>query len=402
MTADCDAMLRDRRSKDAATTRKTRERAGPGVVNRGKAELVDLDSQRTCIIQIGEFMDISSWTVEDLEQVECCPVCRSEQSTRLHAELADLLFESGRGRWTLFTCGRCGSAYLNPRPRRGSIGRAYASYYTHVDTPPSRLTKTERVRRRFQYGYLNLRYGYNLAPASRLGALAVLAIPKERSRADRHVRYLAKPKETPRILDVGCGNGAFLELMQWAGWDVRGMDRDAEAVAVAKSRGVAAHVGTDEDLDALDAQSFDAVTIHHVLEHSYEPVSALRHAHRLLRPGGLLWVATPNLEAIGHRRFGPDWRGLEPPRHLTLFTPDTLRSTLRQAGFTIIGRSRGGWQAGWYFEQSSAIASNSQAPVPSPARLRMEALIADLVAWALPDRSEEISFVARRPPDDTP
>jgi len=293
------------------------------------------------------------------------------------------------------------------------------------------MTALAKIGRRLQHGYLNARYGYHLEPASRPGAVIAAIAPSQGSAARRLVRCLPKPPGHPRLLDVGCGSGAWLDQMQWQGWDVLGIDFDAEAVAAANSRDVPAQVASDEDLADFEAESFDAITVHHVLEHSYDPVLTLRRIHRLLRPGGLLWVATPNLDALGHRRFGASWRGLEPPRHLVLFTASGLREALVSVGFDVVGGVRGGWQAPWYYGESASLAEGTAdgdtadghtadgeatagregtavgtATAPSGAvsrgRLRMAALAADLVAAVRPGLSEEASFVARRPASGEP
>ena len=61
------------------------------------------------------------------------------------------------------------------------------------------------------------------------------------------------------------------------------------------------------------------MTLNHVVEHLHDPAGVLRRIAAILRPGGTLWIATPNLHALGHRRYGPDWLALDPPRHLVLF-----------------------------------------------------------------------------------
>src|SRR5207249_6934470 len=81
--------------------------------------------------------------------------------------------------------------------------------------------------------------------------------------------------------------------------------------------------------------SFDAIAMSHVIEHVHDPAGLLRECHRILRPGGLLSVVTPNWSSLGHRYFGRSWRGLEPPRHLQLYTLPTLVRELRQAGFVV-------------------------------------------------------------------
>lgn len=74
---------------------------------------------------------------------------------------------------------------------------------------------------------------------------------------------------------------------------------------------------------------------HHqpVIEHVHDPHAVLARAFELLKPGGTLYLDTTNINAHGHRRFGPHWRGLEPPRHLVLFNWESLQMLLRQVGF---------------------------------------------------------------------
>ena len=72
------------------------------------------------------------------------------------------------------------------------------------------------------------------------------------------------------------------------------------------------------------------------LEHVHQPLDVLCAAHRLLTDGGRLLVAVPNFESLASRWFGANWYGLDVPRHLTHFTPDTLRAMLARAGFARI------------------------------------------------------------------
>jgi 2-polyprenyl-3-methyl-5-hydroxy-6-metoxy-1,4-benzoquinol methylase len=78
---------------------------------------------------------------------------------------------------------------------------------------------------------------------------------------------------------------------------------------------------------------FDAVIMNHVVEHVHDPVRLLKECNRLLRPGGTFVAVTPNAESYGHKAFGSEWRGLEPPRHLFLFSRRTLREVANRAGF---------------------------------------------------------------------
>jgi SAM-dependent methyltransferase len=78
----------------------------------------------------------------------------------------------------------------------------------------------------------------------------------------------------------------------------------------------------------------------HVIEHVHDPVATLGAVFSLLRPGGFLYVDTPNIDALGHESYGRYWRGLEPPRHLVLFNRNSLRDLLRAQGFETIRSKR--------------------------------------------------------------
>jgi hypothetical protein len=73
----------------------------------------------------------------------------------------------------------------------------------------------------------------------------------------------------------------------------------------------------------------------HVIEHVTDPVATLEKCKGLLRQGGRLTVTTPNARSLGHAKFGRNWRGLEPPRHLQIFSPRTLAGCAEQAGFKV-------------------------------------------------------------------
>jgi 2-polyprenyl-3-methyl-5-hydroxy-6-metoxy-1,4-benzoquinol methylase len=81
--------------------------------------------------------------------------------------------------------------------------------------------------------------------------------------------------------------------------------------------------------------SFDVITMWQALEHVHRPLDVLREAKRLLTPGGKLVIAVPNIDSGPFRWFGPDWFGLDLPRHLTHFSAATLRRMVEQAGFRV-------------------------------------------------------------------
>jgi SAM-dependent methyltransferase len=135
-----------------------------------------------------------------------------------------------------------------------------------------------------------------------------------------------------RLLDVGCGNGAFLSKMRALGWRVHGLEPDPAAAKAARASGIDVVAGTLADT-AWPEGSFDAVTMSSVIEHLHDPGDSLSICRRLLAPGGSLHIMTPNADALGAARFGPHWRGLETPRHLVLFNPRALSLLLERCRF---------------------------------------------------------------------
>ena len=282
------------------------------------------------------------WDANELETLGHCPICQSTTRTVLYEGLTDTLFKCAPGRWTLHACSGCGTAYLNPRPSAASIGKAYASYYTHSEAenkaPAQNLPSWGRAllkcaRATFN-SYLNARWHTALTPSNAWGRYLVPRISQARALAEQKMRQMPnQPVGRPgRLLDVGCGNGAFLQMAQAAGWSVQGIDFDPIAVAEARRQGLAVDLGGIDQLTA-QAQTYDWITCSHVLEHVHDPQHLFHSMHRLLRSGGTLWLQTPNLNSIGHRTYGRDWVGADPPRHLTLLTLTSLRSALEKAGF---------------------------------------------------------------------
>jgi SAM-dependent methyltransferase len=144
-------------------------------------------------------------------------------------------------------------------------------------------------------------------------------------------------KPPGRLLDVGCGDGLFLVRMRELGWEVQGIEPDRAAASVAQSvHGLPVLTSAIEEA-SLAESSFDVITLGHVIEHVYDPVAVLRRCGRLLKPGGTLVVVTPNARSLGARWYSSWWRGWEIPRHLYVFSPDTLQESAERSGLEIDG-----------------------------------------------------------------
>src|SRR5208282_348249 len=107
---------------------------------------------------------------------------------------------------------------------------------------------------------------------------------------------------------------------------------DPQAVDAAWRKGLSVKLGRLAEQRYPD-ESFDLVLMSHVIEHLNDPLATLREIRRVLRPGGTLAVTTPNADSWGHRHFGPDWRGFEPPRHLRIFNGKALAALAGHAEF---------------------------------------------------------------------
>jgi 2-polyprenyl-3-methyl-5-hydroxy-6-metoxy-1,4-benzoquinol methylase len=266
-----------------------------------------------------------------LENVEKCFLCGSEGEI-LYKNLKDGVFMTD-GEWQLYKClnPKCRLVWLNPRPVQEDINFAYNNYYTHTDSKPG-VGILRNFYRKIQKSYLSSALGYNFGENNYLGKLIFLD-PEMLEETRGKVNYL---KNTGgNILDVGCGSGKFLDLMKSLGWKTTGVDFDEKAVLSAKLKGLDVHLGSLEEQHFPD-NYFDTVTLSHVIEHVYDPPALLKECARILKSGGTIVICTPNFKSFGSRFFKYHWRGLEPPRHLHLFTPDSLRGLVEISGLEVI------------------------------------------------------------------
>lgn len=178
------------------------------------------------------------------------------------------------------------------------------------------------------------------------------------------------------------------------GWQVHGIDMDPKAVEMACSRGLHVECGGIELL-SHEAQKYDVITMSHVIEHVYDPFELLCQLHRLLKPGGSLWIETPNLASLGHHYFESNWRGLEPPRHLVLFNSVSLVDTLKRAGFISIKQQWRGLVAIALFAVSEAIKRNQTVEGASRGgKPKIIECLAEVVEMFIPSKREFITFTA--------
>jgi 2-polyprenyl-3-methyl-5-hydroxy-6-metoxy-1,4-benzoquinol methylase len=159
------------------------------------------------------------------------------------------------------------------------------------------------------------------------GPLSTLTVRRYHELVSRLERF----RQTSRLLDIGCGDGHFLVVAREHGWSVYGSEYGDGPRRRAQSNGLDVRTapfsaGPDE------LASFDVVTAIEVIEHVAAPLDEMKRVTALLRPGGCLYLTTPNFASLSRRLTGAKWRAIECPEHLTLFTPRTLDYLLTSAG----------------------------------------------------------------------
>ena len=224
-------------------------------------------------------------------RLAACPLCLGTDAASL----------SGRG-IALARCGGCGLTRAEPQPSAAALDAIYtAGYFLGDETAEGR---------------------------ARLRGL-------KRASARRYLAELARYRgpHGGRLLEVGCGTGDFLAEARAAGYDVAGVEVSAAAAAEARAAAEGASVSVGElSAAAFPPGTFDVCVLWDVLEHARDPVELLRSVHAVLRPGGVVALATPSLDSWSARLLGRRWMEFK-TEHLFYFDRGTLEGTLWRAGF---------------------------------------------------------------------
>jgi len=212
-----------------------------------------------------------------------CPACSSSKARKVGT----------KNELEIVSCMQCQSLYCPYSPWYNSE-MYYGDYYTHhgIDEPPLVARRLSEITADFS-------------------------------------RY----RQTNRLLDVGCGAGSLLQAARDNGWEAQGIDVSASAVSHTRNLGFEVFHGELNEAQLAKGQ-FDVITAVEILEHLFDPAKVVNEIHRLLRPGGLFWLTTPNCRSLAARLMGLGWRVVSPPEHLQLFSVEGLRTLLLRAGFT--------------------------------------------------------------------
>ncbi|WP_367772763.1 class I SAM-dependent methyltransferase [Flavobacterium sp. WC2421] len=124
-----------------------------------------------------------------------------------------------------------------------------------------------------------------------------------------------------RILDIGAGTGDFLSVAKQNGWETIGVEPSEKAKAIASKKGVA----FVEETRTLENQSFDVITMWHVLEHVPDLDFQIKELKRLLKPNGSLIIAVPNFKSFDAKHYGAFWAAYDVPIHFWHFSKKAIK-----------------------------------------------------------------------------
>lgn len=194
-------------------------------------------------------------------------------------------------------CLNCGLLYTMPRPNKEKIGEYYKSeeYYSHQENKKGFIPRLyESVKK------VNLKHKYKLA---------------------------TKGLETGKLLDIGCGVGDFLQTAEEKGWETVGVEPAEDAKAIAKKR-IKAEIITSEEIEKLPNDSFDVITMWHVLEHVDNLRWQVAQLQRLIKQKGRIVIAVPNYKSYDGQFYKEHWAAYDVPRHLNHFNKKTITNIL--------------------------------------------------------------------------
>lgn len=164
-----------------------------------------------------------------------------------------------------------------------------------------------------------------------------------RMRANRAIKKISA---NSNILDIGCGNGGFLNfLSKYHQFNLYGTEIEGHAAkrAANNNKGFTLYIGSLNSIDFHD-QKFDLITMYHVFEHLTTPNEDIEIIKKLLKHNGKLVISIPNINSWQAQIFRSKWLHLDVPRHLIFFAPKAFKSTMQSKGFVILSERYVSWE----------------------------------------------------------
>lgn len=240
-----------------------------------------------------------------------CPVCGFSDFKTVF-EVQDYTVSGER--FSISECGNCSLRFTQDVPDAASIAPYYKSedYISHTDESKGLIGKLYKKVR------------------------------KKTLSQKRKLLIKETGLSTGNLLDIGCGTGAFANEMVQHKWQVRGLEPDAGARAMAKQL-YNLDLEDEKNLFQLSPEYFDAITLWHVLEHVHDLMGYIRQIKLILKAKGKLLIAVPNYTSLDAKIYKEYWAAYDVPRHLYHFSPKAMEQFTEKNGLKIVG-----YKAMWY------------------------------------------------------
>ncbi|HEX5150139.1 MAG TPA: class I SAM-dependent methyltransferase [Parafilimonas sp.] len=289
-----------------------------------------------------------------------CPACGSaEISFMLKAKdetVSAAYFE-------VWECNSCTLRFTQDVPDQKNIGKYYESsaYISHSNT---------------SQGIVNKLYH----------AVRSITLQSKRRLVEK-----SSGKKTGKLLDVGAGAGAFASTLEKNGWNVTGLEPDDTARANAR-KDFAIELQPTENLFLLQPNTFDVITLWHVLEHVHELHTYLDTFYSLLADNGTLIIAVPNYTSYDASAYSANWAAYDVPRHLYHFSPKSMASLLKAHQFKLT-RQKPMWFDSFYVSLlSEKYASGKNGYL----RAFAKGSLSNLKAVAKPENCSSVTYIAKK------
>lgn len=233
-----------------------------------------------------------------------CPACKSN-SIGFVFTAKD--YTVSKETFAIWQCNKCTLRFTQDLPGAENIGKYYQSnaYISHSDT---------------KQGIINRLYH---------------SVRNVTLKQKRKLVQKATGLQKGILLDIGAGTGAFASEMKNAAWNVSALEPDEAARNIAKKKhGLLLQLS--DDLFTLSAETFDAITLWHVLEHVHQLHDYLQTFQKILKPNGRLMIAVPNYTSFDATYYKECWAAYDVPRHLYHFSPASMKQLLASHNFELI------------------------------------------------------------------
>ncbi len=233
-----------------------------------------------------------------------CPVC---QSTQIQDAFSAKDYTVSNEMFTVVKCSSCTHMFTQHVAAQNEIGKYYQSenYISHSDT---------------QKGIVNELYH---------------AVRKRTLAGKKSLLQTETGKHQGKILDIGCGTGAFLNTMKLAGWQSTGLEPDDTARKKATELYNITPLPSHEIFD-MPHNTYDAITMWHVLEHVHQLHEYIAQLKNMVTANGRLFIAVPNYTSYDAQHYGSYWAAYDVPRHLYHFSPASMKNLVERHGLTIM------------------------------------------------------------------